>query len=485
MKLQPAINIARLLNKYFSSNQSHRFRIPIFLPSKMAELLAIPEVWSDEKILKKFINSQPKENHFVIASLLKKHNEENKMNNCPALIKWIDEVLPKDQNIKNVKSNIFRQFSIASPEIKIEVSEKQNDAALDQKDRELYQRAKQCLEDKRGLGKIISPHNWKKYVAEFKNHNIRDAKLRRPVPEGKDIVKFIHLTEEIVPYQKKRRAKSVHDYMKKSSYTYLSSDFATPPFGRHDASRHQVGVFYDKNESCIKAMFTKDRGTYLHKWIGTESQVKEYAKKIKPYNCLTYEKWTQSAEKNREDTNEGLVKTKQSGLRAILIGKDDARNRAIARCYKADINEAGVATCILIYDSFKCEGRHYTLAEQEQDKNIDLQAKQQILNIKNELEKTTWNLSSSAKFFKKLNQPKGVIHILNRINDSLVREEKNDVTNIILWTELRVELERYLITHIRSSSIGRASETSKVYQNLLESLSFGVFSESNSLNRHP
>lgn len=228
------------------------------------------------------------------------------------------------------------------------------------------QRAFDCIKESRGLIKIIKSKDWQFFVGQLENLNDR-PKLRDKVDSPTH--KFVHLTEEIFPYQKKRRQKTSFTHTKKTSTTLLSPQKATAVFGENvDTTRLLVGLLFDKEQCQIKAMLLKDSGTVRHSWLGNETDVTYYRSIMAKANQTDQDLFVKEVT-HKAHHNEVLAKVNKEAIRAIVIARDTPEARRIAIEHHTEImKKFSIDLPIIFYISSLQSFRHYTLSEQRDDK---------------------------------------------------------------------------------------------------------------------
>lgn len=348
------------------------------------------------------------------------------------------------------------------------------------------QRAFTCIREIKGLVKIIKSCDWQLFVRQLEDLNYRPGlRCKAFSPTHK----FVHLTNEIVPYQKKRQNKINYTHTKKTSTTLLSPKIATSVFGENmDEHRLLVGVLFDKEECKIKAMLLKDSGTVNHAWLGSKTDVVGYKGQIANINQTDWNLFVEEI-KYRSHHNEVLAKVNKEALRAIVIARDtsEARRIAIKRC--EEIKEKfAIDLPIIFYTSSLQALRCYTKIEQQDDKlawqkNIKVcsareqVSKDRLLTILNQsLNKSDWQFDwfGSLARIKNKSVPRTVTFIAKEVAKAYKSEQPKKPT--YTWVEAEQKITDILIEKTTQGRFfkfidGRSDDTVAFYKDLLQVVS--------------
>ncbi|TLY47413.1 MAG: hypothetical protein E6K54_05815 [Gammaproteobacteria bacterium] len=200
------------------------------------------------------------------------------------------------------------------------------------------------------------------FTKQLENLSHRESSLRNPVTITNTTKKFVHLTEEIVSYQKNRhpKPKENYTYTKKTSTTLLSPRFNTTLFSS------DIGLLFDRDQCQVKAWLLRDSGTVQHEWIGSETNVNDYKTKIQHLNEMDEQQFITKVLTSRE-TNEVLAKINPLSLRAIIIQSDIPAERLKAIQHRDEIESKFSKHLPILFYKPTQKLKLYTLPEQERD----------------------------------------------------------------------------------------------------------------------
>lgn len=232
------------------------------------------------------------------------------------------------------------------------------------KNQQEFEEVINCIRENRGLVKVFTnKKNYELTIHQLENPNHREPSLRKPIKESNNLKKFVHMTGEIVPYQKKRRLKESHRYTKKISTTLLSPRLITPLFSSY------VGLLFDKNQCQVKALLSRSSNTHQHEWIGPETSVNNYKTMLQNINETDEERFIEKIKTSRE-VNEVLAKLSTEALCAIVIPNDTPEERLKATQYQYEIkSKFSKHLPILFFNASEKKLRPYTLSDQDNDKD--------------------------------------------------------------------------------------------------------------------
>jgi hypothetical protein len=175
--------------------------------------------------------------------------------------------------------------------------------------------------------------------------------LRRP-KKATDTHKFFHLTGEIKQLTAAQK-RAQHTHTRKTSTTLMpATDLSLRLFGDHDEQRDLIGFLFNATQCVIKARLAYDTGTFTRGWVGTLSEVKNYAAHIKRSNYTDSAKFHDYVDSNAAIAlNEVLAELSQSACLGIFIAKDTISAREIAISYQKKYAERiGVVLPIVLLD---------------------------------------------------------------------------------------------------------------------------------------
>ena len=343
-----------------------------------------------------------------------------------------------------------------------------------------------CIKESKGLIKIIKPKDWQFFVDQLENLNDR-PKLRDKVYSPTH--KFVHLTEEIVPYQKKRRQKANYTHTKKTSTTLLSPQIATSVFGENfDTTRLLVGLLFDREHCQVKAMLLKDSGTVRHTWLGKKTDVINYKSAMAKINQTDQDLFVREVS-HKAHHNEVLAKVNKDAMRAIVIARDtpEARRIAIER-HTEIMKKFSIDLPIIFYTSSLQSLRSYPLSEQQDDKRAwkenqkvcsprEPKSKENVLTILDEaLNKPNWKLGLFGSRDHINNKPVSqTVAYLSKIVDKASEAEKLESPNYT-WVEAENNIKNILVKKTTQNRFfkavaGRSNDTVEFYKDLLKIVS--------------
>jgi hypothetical protein len=348
------------------------------------------------------------------------------------------------------------------------------------------QRAFDCIKESKGLIKIIKSKDWQFFVDQLENLNDR-PKLRDKIDSPTH--KFVHLTEEIVPYQKKRRQKANYTHTKKTSTTLLSPQIATSVFGENfDTTRLLVGLLFDQKRCQVKAMLLKDSGTVRHTWLGKETDVSHYKFAIAKINQTDQDLFVKEVS-HKAHHNEVLAKVNKEAMCAIVIARDTPEARCIAIERHSEImKKFSIDLPIIFYTSSLQSLRHYTLSEQQDDKRAwkenqkvcsprEPKSKENVLTILDKaLNKPDWQLGPLGSRAHINNKPVSqTVVYFSKIVDKASEAEKLESPNYT-WVEAENNIKNILVKKTTENRFfkavaGRSNDTVEFYKDLVKIVS--------------
>ena len=298
--------------------------------------------------------------------------------------------------------------------------------------------------------------------------------------------KFVHLTGEIVPYQKKRRQKGSYTHTKKTATTLLSPQITTSVFGEYfDTTRLLVGLLFDQEHCQVKAMLLKDSGTVKHAWLGNKTDVSRYKVAIEKIN-QTDQDWFVQEVSHRAYHNEVLAKVNKEAMRAIVIARDtpEARRIAIER-HEEIAKKFFIDVPVIFYTSSLQSLRYYTLSEQQDDQrawegNLKVCSPREPKSKANVL----------AVLDKALNKPGWQLGLFKTIKNKCVTQTVTYVCKIVsqaseaeklaspnyTWVEAENNIKNILAKKTTQNRffkavVGRSDDTVEFYKDLLKIVS--------------
>ena len=240
------------------------------------------------------------------------------------------------------------------------------DFRLKQKEeQQAFETAKSCIATNNGLAKVIQPNNWGFFMRQLANPNHRESSLRRSVPVTNETKKFVHLTGEVISYQKDRhpKPKANYSHTKKTSTTLLSPHLLTFLF------RTDGGLLFDRQQCQVKALLLANATTYEHEWVGEETNVNNYKTFIQGINQTNEESFIAEIQTN-STMNEVLAKLNKEALRAIIIQRNTPSERLSAIQRRDEIeSKFSIRLPILFYKPAHSSLNVYTAKEQEHDQH--------------------------------------------------------------------------------------------------------------------
>ncbi|WP_342227023.1 hypothetical protein [Rickettsiella endosymbiont of Rhagonycha lignosa] len=241
-----------------------------------------------------------------------------------------------------------------------------HDYGLKQKEEQQgLETAKSCIATNNGLAKVIQPNNWGFFMRQLANPNHRESSLRRSVPVTNETKKFVHLTGEVISYQKDRhpKPKANYSHTKKTSTTLLSPHLLTFLF------RTDGGLLFDRQQCQVKALLLANATTYEHEWVGEETNVNNYKTFIQGINQTNEESFIAEIQTN-STMNEVLAKLNKEALRAIIIQRNTPSERLSAIQRRDEIeSKFSIRLPILFYKPAHSSLNVYTAKEQEHDQH--------------------------------------------------------------------------------------------------------------------
>jgi len=181
------------------------------------------------------------------------------------------------------------------------------------------------------LIKIIKDKDWPDFYNQISDYNYRSP-LRKKITKtdtSQFPYKYVHMTNQIVPYKGKRKVKN-SKYTKKTSAALISKKMNTVVFGEHDPGRSLVGLLMDLRKCKLKAMLTQDRNTFSRGWVGTEKEVNDYKKLMEGRSYTDVNKFREAVRQNPHILNELLVGISREAIMAIVIATDTPESREAA-----------------------------------------------------------------------------------------------------------------------------------------------------------
>ncbi len=221
---------------------------------------------------------------------------------------------------------------------------------------------------------------WDCYMQQTSEYNIRPA-LRL----GKNTHATHKLdlkTNQIIPYQLKRRQKTNYTHTKKQSTTALSKHLHTSLF------RDGVGLMFDESKCDVRAMFRQNAVTVCREWVGSEWSVKFY-KWNQSKNLMTdRHSFRRSVDEQswfNMINNEVLAKLSREAILGVFISGASTWTKAEAIRRQQELKTKFNIDCpIFIYSSFYRSLRVYSLREQQEDMGVTprdlVTANNQLLN---------------------------------------------------------------------------------------------------------
>lgn len=346
------------------------------------------------------------------------------------------------------------------------------------------QQASTCIQQTKGLVKIIKPEHWQFFIDQLENLNKR-PKLRDTVYNPTH--KFVHLTGEIVAYQKKQQQKTTPTHTKKTSTTLLSPQLNISVFGENDNKpRLLVGLLFNWDHCQIKAMLSTDSGTFKHKWLGNKTEVTRYKSKMRKINQTNLASFVEEV-KHSFRHNEVLAKVNKEAMRAIVMARDTPKARSIAIKRREQIRETlAIHLPIIFYNTSLQTLRHYTLSEQKDDIRAwdekqkvctprEQVSKKNVLAVYNQCLDRSWQLGWFGSCARIQNKPiPKTVALLAKAIKAAQSEKLGSFS--CTWVETEQNIKNTLREKIAQSSFfklihGRSNDTKNFYNDLLKSLS--------------
>jgi hypothetical protein len=265
----------------------------------------------------------------------------------------------------------------------------------------------QSIQDNQAIFKIIKTPNWTDFVKQIENYNYRPALRTQKPNSSQALFKYVHNTNETIPYvAKKRNPHKVYTHTKKQAATYLSKNLHTKVFGEQHPDEPLVGLLFDEKLCMTKAMFRYDRGTYPREWVGSEQAVQSYAKRLQQEKLLFSSCDEFRADIDKDPTlNEALVKFSRESILAIFVASDTPKAKEEARQRQEELfRKFGKRYEIVFYDNKKKTIQIYSAAYQKilDVTGIDILKNPEILSQYQELISGTLHLENQQKLIEKL-----------------------------------------------------------------------------------
>ena len=233
--------------------------------------------------------------------------------------------------------------------------------------------AKGCV-----LLKIIKPKDWPEFKQQISDYKFRADLRDKKQDKSKAADKFVHMKNMALSAMGKQfefhqDKKKDHHHTIKQSTSLLSTYYNTAVFGEHDPGRDLVGLLFDKEHCIIKALISKDLGTFYRDWVGSKEQVAQYREKIKKFNYTDFDEFKKAVDENPQRLNEVLAKLSREAMLGVVLVTDTPTARKQARNYQADIQKmCGIDLPIYFYDRALRIMRLYTPREQKDDVYTEL-----------------------------------------------------------------------------------------------------------------
>jgi hypothetical protein len=215
---------------------------------------------------------------------------------------------------------------------------------------------------------IELPH----FHEQMEDYNYR-AKVRKPVIQGNLTHKFDHLSQQIVEYKPKRRAKeNMRGQTKKMPMVHITSQLNNAVSGENDTDSTSIYLLHDKKHCTVKAMLSKSHKTRDRNWVGSFDDAEEYAATFGLTSKSDFESFNSEAKANPHQLNKVLAKTTREAVRAIVIPVDSTLSRMTARITAHAMKQHGEPLPIVFYDRALRKIRPYLPEEQEKDNRVSL-----------------------------------------------------------------------------------------------------------------
>lgn len=186
--------------------------------------------------------------------------------------------------------------------------------------------------------KIFSNYkNFSQHIQSLKDANFRIPNIR--MKKSNATTKWVHRNNEFIPYPVKV---TKQDYLQaqKTSVTLISKKLNTRLFNtRSEDNTPCVGIAYKADAEKDKAWLLKDRGTYMHDWVGSFNNVRSYAQRMTDINFTDYSEFQRAIDNQPQVTNEILTHLNRDRVLAIIIGIDSPTARELAERYRQQVKE--------------------------------------------------------------------------------------------------------------------------------------------------
>lgn len=224
--------------------------------------------------------------------------------------------------------------------------------------------AEKCIEANSGLVKVIRPNCWGFFVRQLENPNHRQFSSHRQISVNNMTMKFVHLTNEVIFYQKNRHPKPKANYThtKKTSTTLLSSKLITPLHSSEGA------LLFDSRECQLKALMLSNANSHEHKWVGSPLNANNYKTSIQDVNETNKERFITKIHTSHS-MNEVLAKLNKEALRAVIIQNNTLAERLQAIQRRDEIESKFSIHLPILFYKPKQALKIYTQKEQEQDQH--------------------------------------------------------------------------------------------------------------------
>ncbi len=213
------------------------------------------------------------------------------------------------------------------------------------------------------LVKMIA--DWRGFMQQISDYRQRPAlRVAKPTQATH---KLDLRTNQIIPYQHKRRQKTVFTHTKKQSTSALSKHLHTRLF------TDGVGLLFDENKCDVRAMFRQNAATVGREWVGSYWSVRSYQNNVGS-NLMTdrqaFRDHVDQAPGLFSVNNEVLAKLSRESILGVFISGDSSTNRTEARQRQQELKAKLNIDCpIFIYDAAAKSLRIYTLRDQQNDTN--------------------------------------------------------------------------------------------------------------------
>ncbi|WP_342220727.1 hypothetical protein [Rickettsiella endosymbiont of Miltochrista miniata] len=322
-----------------------------------------------------------------------------------------------------------------------------------------FEEAHTCIRTNKGLAKTIQSNNYPAFMQQLENLNHR-PRLRQTVDGANK--KFVHLTGEIVDYQKKRQQKVTHTHTKKTSTTLVSEQLNTPLFNE------APGFLFHQDQCKVKARMLQTSRTFSHEWLGGEAKVNQYKTTMQRINETDEKKFVEKI-KNGGITNEVLAKLNKDALQAVIVTQDTPETLRLATSRRNELRDKfSLNLPIIFYNASQRSIAYYRLKE------MNSLAKKLMLNVYRFcLEKQDWKpgfFANNAPTENKLT-PKTVSFIKKLVEDAQQKEQANNSANDTIWLDVKNKVETKLNSVCHSASVsqffrGRSANTQNFYHDI-------------------